>query len=148
MKPAELDEQLLRQRVVPCLLQCGLHTLQSQNIDGSWGKHGPHEETAYAILTLVNFLDFPLAGVFRPQIMSGIDRGRRFIEGTHSAVPEYIWIEKVTYGSVNLSKAYEIAALSAPLGRCVLQGKARDLCMAPSDKYAALGRSISDGVMS
>ncbi|MCJ1342377.1 hypothetical protein MMC31_000559 [Peltigera leucophlebia] len=102
-------------KIIPVLSQCLLRILVSQRNDGSWGDTGPREETAYAILTLSSLIELPLAQVLRPQMLSVIDCGRDFLKKSKSSGPEYLWIEKVTYGSANLAEAYITAALYAPI---------------------------------
>lgn len=113
---------------MPTLFQCMTSTLQSQQADGSWGRKGPREETSYAILTLACLLTLPIAQPFRPQMDSAIDRGRQFIQASEICQPEYLWIEKVSYGSKNLANAYEIAALYTSVDQATLGGQVKRLC--------------------
>lgn len=121
---SQLSRLLLQENVMPTLFQCLIRTLQSQSLDGFWGRKGPREETAYAILTLLSLRVLPLAQFFRTEIVSAIDRGRLFLRTSRVHKPEYLWVEKVTYGSASLAEAYNVAALYAstdepPLGRGV-----------------------------
>lgn len=124
----QLPRLLLQEKVMPTLFQCLVRTLQSQRTNGSWGSKGPREETAYAILTLVSLLVLPLAQYFRPNILSAIDRGRSFLKKQTTRRPEYLWIEKVTYGSTNLSEAYMIAALYVSTDEPSLGRMVEELC--------------------
>ena len=144
---ALLFESTISGKLLPVLMQILLHTLQSQSDDGSWGSYGPQEETAYAILTLANFLDFPFAGIFRQQIASAIDRGRHVLRYAPSSKPECIWIEKVTYGSSNLSEAYRLAALHTSLDKKILDLMIYDIGQISPERLAAVGESISKGIM-
>ena len=124
----QLLHKLLRERVMPALIQCLVRTLQSQKLDGSWGCEGPKEETAYAILTLVNLRTLPLAQFFRTDIISAIDRGRSFLKTTDPHKPEYIWIEKVSFASVKLAEAYITAAMYTNLEAPFLSDHTESLC--------------------
>lgn len=127
----ELPRTLLQEKAIPVLFQCLAGTLQAQRINGSWGSKGPREETAYAILTLASLLVLPLAQLFRPEIVAAIDRGRSFLKKQKTRGPEYLWIEKVTYGSANLSEAYSIAALYVSTNESLLGPKVLQLCSIP-----------------
>lgn len=113
---------------MPTLFQCLTSTLQSQQAEGSWGCKGPQEETSYAVLTLASLLALPIAQVLRPQMDSAIDRGRQFIKASETRQPEYLWIEKVSYGSKNLANAYETAALYTSVDKIPLGGQVKGLC--------------------
>ena len=110
------------------LFQCLTSTLQSQRADGSWGCKGPREETSYAVLTLASLLALPIAQPLRPQMDSAIDHGRQFIKASETCQPEYLWIEKVSYGSKNLANAYKIAALYTSVDKIPLGGQVKGLC--------------------
>lgn len=110
-KFSQLPCVLLKEEVMPTLVQCLVRTLLSQSIDGSWGCKGPREETAYAILTLASLLTLPSNLFFRPDIVSAIDHGRSFLNKSKISHPENLWIEKVSYGSTYLAEAYVVAAL-------------------------------------
>lgn len=127
----ELPRMLLQEKAIPVLFHCLARTLQSQRIDGSWGSKGPREETAYAILTLASLSVLPLAQLFRPQIISAIESGRSFLKKHKTRRPEYLWIEKVTYGSANLSEAYNIAALYVSTNEPLLGPEVLQLCSIP-----------------
>ncbi|KAL8825031.1 MAG: hypothetical protein Q9191_004664 [Dirinaria sp. TL-2023a] len=110
-KLPEIQTVLLKKKVVPTLFQCLVHILRSQLIDGSWGSRGPREETAYAILALAKMMILPAAQFFNDDILFAIDCGRSFLRRSQNQKTEYLWIEKVTYGSKALAEAYTIAAL-------------------------------------
>ena len=102
---------LLVEKVVPVLVACLARTLQSQQSDGSWGRIGPREETAYAILTLASLLSLPFAQPVRSEMIRKLQRGRNSLLSMEGWRPEYLWIEKVTYGSRYLAEAYVVAAM-------------------------------------
>lgn len=113
---------ILQEKVMPTLFQCLTRILHSQRVDGSWGIRGPREETAYAILALTNLKLLPIAQLFVAEVVSAIDRGRNFLIISEGHKPEYLWIEKVPYGSKNLAEAYIIAALHTSIDRPSLGG--------------------------
>jgi hypothetical protein len=118
-----LSSDLLRDQVLIVLFQALVRILQSQESNGSWS--GCFEGTAYAIIALANFASLPFIAPIQPQIDTAIQTGREFLRTRPAyASPEYLWIEKVTYGSNALSRAYTLSALNVsvpatPLGEAV-----------------------------
>ena len=111
-----ISQALLRETVMLTVVQCLIRTLNVQNLDGFWGHTGPREETCYSILALKKLASLPLAVFCYQQIFHAIDRGQAFLNSQSSiSDPEYLWVEKVRYGSLNLSRAYTISAKWAPL---------------------------------
>ncbi|KAL8864529.1 MAG: hypothetical protein Q9174_007318, partial [Haloplaca sp. 1 TL-2023] len=110
-----LDEELVSSQIPLLLLQSQSRTLGLQNPDGSWGSPSSGEITSYAILTLTNLLSLPMGDVIATVIEAGIDQGRNFLTRGVSGIDhhEYLWIEKVTYGSAALTEGYKLAALKA-----------------------------------
>ena len=100
-------------KVEAVLTDCMTRTLKSQRPDGSWGSIGPREETAYAILTLASLLPTSVAQSLRGEIVLALERGRKLLLGLEGRKPEYIWVEKVTYGSKYLAETYVVAAMFA-----------------------------------
>ena len=147
-KLQQLPRGLLQEKVMPTLFQCLVRTLQSQDTDGSWGRKGPKEETAYAIITLTSLLVLPLAQFFRPEIISAIDRGRTFLKSSKTFRAEYLWIEKVTYSSANLAEAYAIAALHISTVKPSLGRMARELTSMHYKDLADFGNRINTGPLS
>ena len=98
-------------KVETVLTDCLTRTLKSQHPDGTWGSIGPREETAYAVLTLASLLSTPVAQSLRGQIVLALKRGRKSLLGLEGRKPEYIWVEKVTYGSKYLPETYIVAAM-------------------------------------
>ncbi|MCJ1351255.1 MAG: hypothetical protein MMC33_001239 [Icmadophila ericetorum] len=108
----EIPGALVGQHVLLTMFQALLLTLRSQNADGSWGTC--REETAYGILALNALTVLPLARPFRAKIDVALSGGRTFLE-QHARLclePDRLWIEKVTYGSQSLTKAYTLAAMT------------------------------------
>ena len=109
-----LSRRLVRGRILVVLVQISNRTLLSQRLSGAWGPNDSHEVTAYAILTLTSVSSLPFIRVQQTEIASSIQAGRQFLgENRHLwPEPQYIWIEKVTYGSTILSEAYCLAAMN------------------------------------
>ena len=147
-KLQQLPRVLLQEKVMPTLFQCLVRTLQSQGTDGSWGRKGPREETAYSIITLASLLVLPLAQFFRPQVISAIERGRTFLKTSKTLRAEYLWIEKVTYSSANLAEAYAIAALHISIVKPSLGRMVRELCSMHYKDLAEFGNRIDTGPLS
>lgn len=98
------------------LLQITIRTLHSQNSDGSWGTKGTCEETAYGILILSKVANLPWVSL-NCRVEAAIIMGRLYLDehSTEWHQPAYLWIEKVTYGSALLSKAYCLAAMKTKI---------------------------------
>lgn len=111
---ASLSEELLRDRIILIAFRSLLRILITQQSNGSWGSRGSKEETAYAILALVELSSLPMASYFEPQIDSALLQAREYLETPiQGNKPEYLWVEKVLYGARNISQAYVLAALNA-----------------------------------
>ena len=118
----QIVSSLLTKKVVPVLLKILVRTLQSQQSDGSWGCVGPREETAYAILTLASLLSLPLAQSVHSETLSALQRGRNILSSMEGRKPEYLWIEKVTYGSRYLAETYVAAAILISVDKSIQYG--------------------------
>jgi hypothetical protein len=113
-----ISRDLIRDRVLIVSFQAIGRILQSQLDNGSWTNC--YEETAYAVIALANLASLPFVGPILLPIESAIQRGREFLLSRPlQSPPEYLWIEKVSYGSNSLSKAYVLSALniSVPTAR-------------------------------
>lgn len=110
-----LDEKLVSSQIPMLLLQTLSRTLRLQNPGGSWGSPSSSEVTSYAILTLTKLLSLPLGDAIATVVEGCIDQGRNFLSRRVSGIDnhEYLWIEKVTYGSAALTEGYKLAALKA-----------------------------------
>ena len=138
-----LDQQLLRNNILMTMFQSLVRILITQNGDGSWGERGPHEETAYALLTLSRVSWLPYAAFFNQQITSSIGRGRAYLNANAATEePEYIWVEKVLYGSGNLSRAYIISALHTDVPNPVQDPCIKELCELNAAEMAHLANLL------
>ncbi|KAF2744065.1 hypothetical protein M011DRAFT_461105 [Sporormia fimetaria CBS 119925] len=104
---------LVEKDIVPLLEDCLYQVKNEQHQNGSWGSIGPFEETAYAVLTLVNLAGLEYFASVREEIDTALARGRDFLLTRGDASCEHLWIEKITYGSQFLMDAYVLAALHA-----------------------------------
>ncbi|KAL4876598.1 hypothetical protein BJY04DRAFT_222930 [Aspergillus karnatakaensis] len=104
-------DQKLYEEVVPLvLIQILIHILHEQRPDGSW--EGFKETTAYALLALHTFNTTSEAELLGSRIEAAVIKGRSFLANSDNTTqPEPLWIEKVQYGSRNISEAYIIAAM-------------------------------------
>jgi len=141
---SQLTFKLLCEKAMPVLFQCLVRTLHSQHLNGSWGGKGPREETAYAILTLSTLRTLPLAQYFRCEVISAIDRGQSFLKTSDQHELGYLWVEKVSYTSSNLTEAYINAARYTSMTKPSLGERVRNLCSA-HDKDLARFASRIDG---
>ncbi|MCJ1349833.1 hypothetical protein MMC31_008074 [Peltigera leucophlebia] len=108
-------EHLLRDFIPVILIQILNRTLLTQSSEGGRSTHESPEISAYAILTLVAVSTLPWFDLLGTEIQSALEAERQFLSlSQHEwTKPSYIWIEKVTYGSSNLSEAYCLAAMNA-----------------------------------
>ncbi|KAL1965541.1 hypothetical protein VTN77DRAFT_5624 [Rasamsonia byssochlamydoides] len=101
-------------RIPIVTFQVLVRTLSAQSEQGAW-KQNKHsiEITAYAVLTLKLLSSLPWARALETIVQDAINRGCSFLETRHArwTEPEYVWIEKVSYGSRILSEVYCLAAL-------------------------------------
>lgn len=74
------------------------------------------EVTAYSVLTLLALQGLPQARPLAFKIQSAIQAGRQVLAQAERqwGKPEYLWLEKVTYGSSVLSETYCLAAMNPP----------------------------------
>lgn len=108
-----IPDDLLKVKIPLTLLQILNRTLSDQNADGSWGDQSQLEVTAYAVMTLEELSPLPWISFMTEDVKAAIEIGQRFLYGSRDwwTAPQYLWIEKVTYGNPTLSKAYCLAAL-------------------------------------
>ena len=109
----QLSLSLLQERLPVVLTQIINRTLFTQSHTGSWGKSASIETTSYGILTLAAVSSIPWVSKVRGQMDHAIRIGQQFLASAPDCgtVPQYLWIEKVTYGSHIFSESYRLAAL-------------------------------------
>ncbi|KAM3067355.1 hypothetical protein ACMFMG_005288 [Clarireedia jacksonii] len=111
----DLPEEFLKDQIPLVLLQILHRTLHSQNNNGAWGAPESCEITSYALLALIDATFFPWVVDLDTQVLKAIRAGQAFLNENKKRWGDitYTWIEKVTYGSSILSKAYCLAAARA-----------------------------------
>lgn len=100
------------------LMQLLVRLLSTQSASGIWEEK--QEPTAHSVLALCSIASLPVVRS-APGLVEKIDQAlgaarlslSRRIETLAERPAERLWIEKVTYGSQNLSQAYTLAALKA-----------------------------------
>jgi len=110
----------LQSKIAVTLFQACFRPLLDQQADGSWNHS--IEETAYGLLILAEARRVSFFGGLRKPLEDAIQRGIAFTRTTSSRLPNYIWIEKVSYASPLLTESYLLAALrvtSSPAGPTV-----------------------------
>lgn len=110
---SDVPTTLIVDQVLVSLYQVLVHTLMVQNPNGSWGPSNSREVTAYATLTISKASILPFAAPFRAKIDSAIAAAQKFLLSFTDTAPSFLWIEKVTYGSIVLAESYVLAALNA-----------------------------------
>ena len=112
-KITDLPKDLLNYQIPLVSFQILLQTMQRQQLDGSW--ESKHEATAYAVLALTCLSSLPWIQAMAADVASAIERGKEYLHQTRQLWTrgDYLWVEKVTYSSTNLSQAYCIAAIKA-----------------------------------
>lgn len=75
------------------------------------------EAVSYGILALTNLASIPWLNFLVPKMAAAVEHGKSVICQAlkTEAEADYLWIEKVTFRSTVLSKAYRLAALKATL---------------------------------
>lgn len=135
-------DSLLLDWVPVTLIQILNRTLMVQNPDGSWGLNQSPENTAYAVLTLKAISSLPWVDDFTEVILSAIQKGQHFLSECRGvwSKTQYLWVEKVTYGSPLLSEAYCLAATNGTTRSYIWSKSIKNLVQIP-EKAAA---EISD----
>ena len=132
------SEQLVPDRIFVALFQAAVRMLKIQNADGSWGKIHSREETAYASLALAELACLPPLLPLNSEVKEAIRRGREFLakESSTANSPDYLWIEKVTYGLSTVSRAYVLAVRNIPMSDYYFGDGLKQLCAVPMGKVA------------
>ena len=113
------EDPTMKDKVIISLFQALIRTLQTQNLDGSWGRNQRCETTAYAVLTLAKLSGLSSAPRVKLQYTKAIENGRRYLSTNLRpfSEPDHVWNGKTTCGSSVLHQAYVLAALQAPVPR-------------------------------
>ncbi|KAF2800648.1 Ent-kaurene synthase [Melanomma pulvis-pyrius CBS 109.77] len=110
-----LPDTLIRDRVVVVLVQLLNRVLFGSSLLSKDAARSYPESVAYEVLTCSALRSLPLSRTILSQLDSVIEDGRDHLTTVESTweTNQYLWIEKITYGSQTLSKAYCLAALYA-----------------------------------
>jgi len=108
-----IPKTLIADEIIVSLYQVLVRTLMTQDSNGSWGTSSCREANAYATLTISKASILPFLGPIEAHIGSAIEAAQAYLLSTNETTPSYLWVEKVTYGSAVLTKAYVLAALNA-----------------------------------
>jgi hypothetical protein len=112
----DIPLSLVETRLPIIFTQILTRLLREQQSDGSWGTRSSHEETAYGLIALKCVSSSHWAPSISSRASESILKATVFLEQRSPkwSEAEYLWIEKVTYCSPDLSQAYCIAALKCP----------------------------------
>lgn len=110
----QLPVSLIKHQLPIALCRILSNILNEQRENGSW--LGSVEITAYCVLTVSRCLSLPWTAKLRDILVGRLSQGRSFIMSRQQEClgSDYLWVEKVTYGSPWLRKAYCSSALHAP----------------------------------
>lgn len=120
--PSDFLNEEIRSKVAIATFQAGLRTMMEQKADGSW--NGSVEQTSYAVLILSESRRLRHFGFIQSDIVASVDKATAFLQGADIS-PDPVWIEKVTYSSLLLTRSYRLAALRAAnpthevVGHCI-----------------------------
>ena len=129
---AGISTTLIEQQIPLILLQFLLQTLQKQSIDGSWGHKPSREITAYGVMALANLTSLPFASALYPRAEDAIEKARKYITNLESVLDiEYVWIAKVSYSPISVSRAYIVAAQNVTYPKFHLSDKLTQLVNIP-----------------
>ncbi|KAI5860764.1 Copalyl diphosphate synthase [Durotheca rogersii] len=109
-----LSDNALESRVYIAIFQACLRTLLEQQDDGSWNSS--IEESSYGILILSQARRMRFFDDLREPLSLALTRGIGFLRSHDIYTPDHIWIEKVSYGCLMLTRCYAIAALKVSTG--------------------------------
>ncbi|KAF2688533.1 Ent-kaurene synthase [Lentithecium fluviatile CBS 122367] len=110
-----LPKSLLKDRMLVVVFQL-LNRLLFES-DSSGLEEQPYPESvAYRVLACIALWSLPLSQALHEQLDLIIQREQSYLRNTKSewGTDQYLWIEKVTYGSRTLSECYCLAALLTP----------------------------------
>ena len=133
----QLPDTLLRGRLPVVLIQILNRTLTSQSSTEMGESSQPVEITAYVVLTLKAISSLPWLGLIQEDIASKIEASQQFLSRCRTSWkrPQYLWVEKVTYGSPSLSEGYYLAAITKPKQPYPWTKKVRDLVQISAEEF-------------
>ncbi|KAL8962203.1 MAG: hypothetical protein Q9193_001357 [Seirophora villosa] len=109
----QLSTAFLQNRLSITLIQLATKTLNNHNFGDARRTEGSREILAYAILTLKALYSLPWLSNLSEELLSRVRQGQEALSsyGAVAYEPQYVWVEKVTYGSFSLTEAYSLAAM-------------------------------------
>jgi hypothetical protein len=114
-KLPRLSKEMIYFRIPAILCHTLVQLLRIQEGNGSWANSA--EPTAYALIAIAHVLKAPWDAQLAQYAAAALESGRKYLKSLPETVlqtPSHIWIEKLTYGSPILSRAYILAAMQAP----------------------------------
>ncbi|KAK1992304.1 ent-kaurene synthase [Colletotrichum falcatum] len=99
----------IRTKIAVAIFHAAIRTVEGQGSAGSWNESV--EETAYAVILLSAAARVTLFGPVRPRLVEAIRRAEGWLDPRASLAGDHLWIGKVAYGSLVLTRAYRLAAL-------------------------------------
>ncbi|KAF2706117.1 Ent-kaurene synthase [Pleomassaria siparia CBS 279.74] len=117
-KLSRLSKEMIYFRIPAILCHTLVQLLKTQEGNNSWGDSA--ERTAYALVAIAHSLKAPWHPDLRRCATTALENGRKFMQDVPEVdlnTPSHTWIEKVTYGTPFLSKAYILAAMRSPISR-------------------------------
>lgn len=142
----EIPELLLKTRIPLTLTQMMGRSLSTQNNDGSWGDIPCPEVTAYAVITLKELVMAPWMSLIMQNVHAAIEMGQQYLSRSQNewTEPQYLWIEKVTYGNPILSKIYCLAAMRPPAEHTNAQSRLQKLIDLPPEAITKTIRLVEN----
>ena len=139
-----LGETLLHDRIPVILIQTLNRTLLSQNAQGTWEANQVPENTAYGVLTLSALTWLSEIVWLYGEVTSAINAGQRILYRLQHmwTKPQYLWVEKVTYGSHNLSESYCLAAMKPGKNPHLWSDKVKNLFKLPQESISKHSRFL------
>lgn len=131
----QIPADLLETQIPATLTQILNRTLCTQLPNGSWGVNPCAEVTAYAVIVVKELSALPGVVLVGEEIKSAIQTGQASLAAHHDhwTIPQYLWIEKVTYGNPTLSKAYCLTAMRPLQTDCFRQDRLDNLVSIPEE---------------
>jgi len=122
-----LSSELIQHKLPAIFCQALMQVSQRQQDDGSW-EHSP-EATSYAIIAISHILPMPWHPCVQRYGHFILQKGRRFLEANMNlcGITHYHWVEKVSFSSTVLSKAYCLAAMRDTAQAYVLSPETRQI---------------------
>lgn len=140
----------MKSGVIMTLFQILVRTLHCQALNGSWGDKESCEESSYALIALKTLISLPCVQPLKSSVDVAIISAEIFLRNTEATLkePERLWIEKVSFGCLSLSKAYLYAALHTNAGaRHSFNGPTLQLFEIPDHKVTTFQRFFANPPM-